>query len=156
MRLPSGRSITLPYPEKKPITMVKVVTDGKSEWQRVSGHFDDPEDTVFGSRAESCFKTWELSYYGHTEGANYGRVPTYGGDLLQGATQGVGADLLAHGVIEAERAGFDPFLLVHDQCLTPAGPPAVLFERALCKVPEWFAGFPLEADANEVRSYCKI
>jgi hypothetical protein len=25
----------------------------------------------------------------------------------------------------------------------------------LCKVPEWFPGFPLEAETDEVRSYCK-
>lgn len=173
MRLPSGRSIVMPYPEKNPQTMIKVEylkpgtdeVEGK-EWKAIAGHFEDRDalDNYLSSgrnklrdnqRLARWFSTWDLSFWGHTTGVNYGRVKTYGGDLLQSATQGTGADLLAEGVIEAEKQGFDPFFLVHDQCLTPADGRKDQFIKAMCKVPEWFKGFMLDADADEVRSYCK-
>lgn len=173
MRLPSGRKITYPYPECNPITMVKVATKGKDdkvikrEWVREPGHFDD-EDVLAAtmkmgdpfiypkSYIEASFPTHELSFFGHVEGAHYGRVSTYGGDLLQSLTQGIGADLLAHGAINAEKQGFEPFLLVHDQALVKDNGRKDEFEKAMCMIPEWFQGFPLEATADCVRSYCKV
>lgn len=172
MKLASGRKITMPYPEKAPITMVKLVeTDPKTgktrkvTWDRRSGHLDEeeledrikPGDPFFAPNTtiDNHFHTWELSFYGHTKGVNYGRVPTYGGDLLQGTTQGTGADILAYGAIEAEKAGFKPFMLVHDQCLAPDDGRRDEFEKAMCSIPPWFEGFPLEADAESVRSYQK-
>lgn len=177
LRLPSGRKIVMPLPQKKPITMVKVVTtDPKSpdpkkprkstKWERVAGHCMELEalskrlslgDPFIAPNAvaESCFKTWEISYYGHVEGVHYGRVHTYGGDILQSATQGTGADLLALGILEAERRGFSPWFLVHDQCLATAEGDKDNFTDALCQVPKWFPGFPLSAETDVVRSYCK-
>ena len=172
MKLPSGRNITYPLPEKKPITMVKVIVvnpktqkDESVKWERVAGHLDDEEAAESlglgdpflypNARLDSSFHTWEISFYGHIEGALYGRVPTYGGDLLQSATQATGADLLAYGALSAERAGFKPFFLVHDQALAIAEGDKDDFERAMCSIPPWFEGFPLEAEADIVRSYCK-
>ena len=173
MRLASGRAICYPLPEKKPITMAKIETYDKvtkktvsTRWERVAGHFDDNESLAAhlclgdaflapNSKLASSFRTWELSFYGHVKGKLYGRVNTYGGDLLQSATQGTGADLLAFGAIEAESRGFNPFFLVHDQCLTPEEHDIREFESAMCVVPPWFEGFPLEAEAKVERSYCK-
>lgn len=172
MRLASGRCITMPYPEKAPITMVKLVEkdpktgkDVKTRWDRRSGHLDEeqltddikPGDKFLApnTRIDSSFHTWELSFFGHIKDKLYGRVPTYGGNDLQSATQGTGADLLAYGAIKAEQAGFDPFFIVHDQCLTPDDGRREEFERVMCSIPKWFEGFPLEADAESVRSYQK-
>ena len=166
MRLPSGRAIVYPLPEKAPITMVRVgeISDEGSEedeeaeasWVKVDGHRDESDIKVRPNHEIlNMFHTWELSFEGHIEGAKYGRVKTYGGDLLQSATQGTGVDFLAYGALEAERQGFGPFFLVHDQCLTPARGDKDQLTRALCKVPEWFKGFPLEAETDVVRSYCK-
>ena len=174
MRLPSGRSIVMPYPEKDPMTMVKVMDVdpktkkdvGNGTWERLVGHFEERVDVEAyigigddflrpNARVSKHFKTWEISFYGHTENTQYGRVKTYGGSLLQSTTQATGVDLLALGVIEAERKGFDPFFLVHDQCLTPANGRKEAFVKALCKVPDWFEGLPLSAGADEKKSYCK-
>jgi DNA polymerase len=167
VKLPSGRKICLPHPKKDPITMVKLAAKGKPDefrWERIPGHRDEAAAAKYldagdaflcPELVESVFHTWELSFYGHIEGRHYGRVGCYGGDLLQSQTQAVGVDLLANGVIEAEKAGFFPFLLVHDQCLVPAVGDKDEFAAKLCTVPDWFAGFPLEATADEVRSYCK-
>lgn len=173
MRLASGRKVCWPYPEKDPITMVKVETfDPKtkqvqsSKWERIQGHFETreeiEEDMKMGdpffypnSQIASTFRTWEISFYGHVKGKTYGRCKTYGGDMLQSATQGTAADLLAYGALEAERKGFEPLLLVHDQCLATARGDREEFRKAMISVPPWFAGFPLDADADLVRSYCK-
>lgn len=169
LKLASGRSITMPYPEKAPITMVKLIEMDKKpkkvKWERQAGHLDEdgladaikPGHLFFAPNTviDSHFHTWELSYYGHIKGKTYGRVPTYGGADLQSATQGTGADVLAYGALKAEEAGFDPFFIVHDQCLTPDDGRREEFERKMCSIPEWFTGFPLEADAESVRSYQK-
>ena len=167
MRLASGRKICWPHPEKDPITMVKIGFTGldgkitKHRWDRVNGHYDKdeigPEILALFPResVESSFRTWEISFYGHVKGKHYGRVKTYGGDMLQSATQGTAADLLAYGALEAERRGFEPILLVHDQCLAPAKGDKEEFRKAMTIVPPWFDGFPLDAEADEVRSYCK-
>jgi DNA polymerase bacteriophage-type len=172
MRLPSGRKIVFPHPAVDPITMAKVETyDPKTsetkstKWERVSGHWFVEDlnikmniGTPFlnpNTRITSSFHTHELSFFGHTENGHYGRVKTYGGDLLQSATQATGVDLLVHGCAEAERQGFLPNFLVHDECLAPAIGDPEEFTKALTKVPEWFVGFPLGADTDIVRSYCK-
>ena len=172
LRLPSGRKIVMPYPEKDPITMVKVTKlhagTGEplsSKWERVPGHLDlavlnramKIGDSFFNpnTRIDSSFWTYEISFYGHVENGHYGRVKTYGGDSLQTVTQATGADLLANGVLEAEKRGYTPFLLVHDQCLVPAEGSMEEFTKLLCSVPEWFAGFPLEAETHQEKSYCK-
>lgn len=173
MKLASGRKITYPYPEKKEITMVKVITtDPKTEekmserWERLDGIWNDGDAIAKelsvgdpflcpNAHVDTWFLTHELSFYGHVKDKLYGRVSTYGGDLLQSATQGTGADLLAYGSITADEAGFAPFMLVHDQVLAPDNGDKDGFEKAMCSIPEWFEGFPLEADADIVRSYCK-
>lgn len=171
MRLPSKRDIIYPFPKADPITMVKIETpsaDRKSKtarWERIAGHQTNVSEIIdlmdignpFLCPGEygSHFHTYELSFYGHIEGVTYGRVKTYGGDLLQSATQGTGYDLLVNGCIEAEKQGFDPFMVVHDQCLTSALGEKDELVAALCSVPDWFKGFPLEATCDEERSYCK-
>jgi DNA polymerase len=75
--------------------------------------------------------------------------------IAHNCTQGVGVDLLAHGCVKAERAGYEPFLVVHDQCLAPARKPLQGFIDALCSRPDWFHDFPLEADGDVALSYSK-
>jgi hypothetical protein len=176
LRLPGGRKIVLPHPEKEPRTMCEILTwtgtpnDPKSKvksrkWENIPGHHDRDvvELMIMGKNGMrgpntslgTSFSTWEISYYGHTENNQYGRVKTYGGSELQTFTQATGVDLLANGALEAEKAGFLPFLLVHDQCLAPAEGDPNLFTEKLCTVPDWFKGFPLSAETDVVRSYCK-
>ena len=166
LRLPSGRKITWPHPKRDPITMVRVNRNGKSKWERIPEHFDSEDEIARyldlgdpflnpGATLEMSFKSWDISFYGHVEQGHYGRVHTSGGDALQSATQGTGVELLTYGAMEAEKNGFLAFLLVHDQGLFPAIGDRELMEKCLCSVPDWFAGFPLEAEADVVRSYCK-
>lgn len=173
MRLPSGRPIVMPRPEKTAITMIRVDSykslrdDAPTrKWERIHGHVKDEEEARHRvgidwpnkdplKKIGKWFHTHELSYWGHIEGVNYGTVHTYGGSLLQSATQGTAVDLLALGTLNAERQGFEPFFIVHDQCLTPDNGRKEDFEKAMCVVPDWFPHLPLSAEAKSVRSYCK-
>lgn len=168
MRLPSGRDIIYPFPKADPMTMVKVsrpVKDSEDErtekWERLMGKFYSKDDCHAalglrgGARVESCFITNDLSFHGHVDQGRYGRVKTYGGDLLQSATQGTGMDFLMHGCVVAESRGFEPFFVVHDQALAKGLGGLEAFVEALCTRPSWFPDFPLEADGTIADSYQK-
>jgi DNA polymerase len=70
---------------------------------------------------------------------------------------GVEADLINYGVGLAVDKGYDPFLLVHDQCLAEIkkGQSAAEFGSLLATLPPWAAGLPLRAEAKTCRFYAK-
>ena len=64
---------------------------------------------------------------------------------------------MTHGLLEAERRGYRAFATIHDQALveqdeglTPDG-----LREALCVLPPWAKGFPLEATAEATPFYTK-
>lgn len=68
---------------------------------------------------------------------------------MENLCQSVAGDFLNHGAIQADRAGYDIALTVHDQLVTEYHPErgnsvAGLVE-ALCTLPDWAAGMPLDA-----------
>jgi hypothetical protein len=69
----------------------------------------------------------------------------------------MGADLLDQGCIAAVKAGFDIFLIVHDQALCYERDDATIkdFEREFCNVGNWAKTFPLAADGCIVNYYTK-
>jgi len=100
----------------------------------------------------------EITYFGKMQGkANFSRVKLYGGKLAENLTQAVAADIMAHGLINAQERGFDVFMLVHDQAVAikKEGQTPEQFAQALTQLPEWAEGLPLTAEANEVISYNK-
>jgi len=155
MRLPSGRDIVYPLAKAEPITMYKPVNrgfDGEIIEGADAGWSSCPGHQVM---EEQHFHTHEFKFWSIVEGKQWGWCKTYGGDLLQSATQGTGVDLLLNGCVEAEKRGFDPFFVVHDECIAPAVGGLDNFISALCTVPSWFKGFPLEAEGEEKLSYSK-
>lgn len=130
MRLPSGRKIVYPWPE------VNEVFDKKRNRMRS-----------------------ELSFYGNVKGAIWGRVKTYGGKLVENATQGTAADVMAHGSINARKNGYRGILLVHDQKLALAEPHLGQtiedFCAMLTNLPPWASGLPIKAEGKRVPYYKK-
>jgi DNA polymerase bacteriophage-type len=101
--------------------------------------------------------TKSIVFFGHLIGANWGDVHTYGGKLLENATQAVAADLMANGAHNAEREGYEIATLIHDQALAykAEGQTAERFVELLTALPEWAVGLPLEAEGGEVPFYKK-
>ena len=134
-----------PSPRIKPKFVAYTVAEmAEHEWKRDKGGY------------------WrdEVQFYGTipgTNGAKWGFVNTFGPRAFENAIQAMGVDLLDQGCIAAEKAGFDIFLLVHDQalCLDRSDATIKDFEREFCNVGEWAKTFPLAAEGAVVPYYTK-
>ncbi|MBI2240277.1 MAG: hypothetical protein HYU59_05675 [Magnetospirillum gryphiswaldense] len=76
------------------------------------------------------------------------RYALYGGLLLENVVQAIARDLLAHGIRQAEKAGYPVIGHVHDEllCEVQRGFGDVkTFERLICELPPWAAGLPLSS-----------
>lgn len=128
MRLPSGRTLAYPRPE---IELVE----------------------KFGKKRE------QITFYGQLpmKATKWGRISTYGGKLVENATQATAADFMAHGAHTAELRGFEICALIHDEALAYAHPTLSIedFCEALCDLPEWGAGMPLAAEGKLIPYYLK-
>lgn len=147
MRLPSGHNLMYPDPRLAAKTIeaevIKENEDGELYTEKVS------------------FETLEIRFYGQLPmSSQWGTVSTYGGKLLENATQAVGGDFMSHGLLCAEKAGFKVFATIHDQALAVFEPDklqtAQAFRQALCTLPEWAKDFPLEASVDITKYYTKL
>jgi DNA polymerase len=100
---------------------------------------------------------------------------TYGGSLVENIVQGTARDIMANGMLEAEKSGFPVVLTVHDELVTEvdhravtmpaaetivageqtsrlsnvnyAHPPLVdTLIKAMCTLPKWADGCPIAAE----------
>jgi DNA polymerase len=87
------------------------------------------------------------------------RIKTYGGKLVENATQAWACDVMAHNLPAIESAGYLPVLTVHDEVLTetPDTGDFTVDQLAamLAAVPPWAAGCPLAAAGFETNRYGK-
>lgn len=99
-----------------------------------------------------------VTFYGEYETGKWGRIKTYGGKLIENATQATAFDYMAHGAVQAEAAGFPVILLVHDQALAlhrNASFPVKQYTDALTSPPRWATGLPIVAEGKIVPYYRK-
>ena len=77
--------------------------------------------------------------------------------IIHNCVQAIGGDFMISGLLAAEKAGYPAFATIHDQalCIKEEGMTADGFREALCTLPPWAEGFPLEATAGEVPFYTK-
>lgn len=98
-----------------------------------------------------------IVFFGNVKGTTWGDVSTWGGTLLENATQAVAADIMANGSHHAERAGYEIATLIHDQALAfhRPGQTAEEFVRLLTTLPPWAKNLPIEAEGSVVPFYRK-
>jgi DNA polymerase len=128
-RLPSGRCLAYGSPR---------IEDRKTPWGGTK-----PSVTALG--VDSVTKKWS-------------RFALYGGLLTENAVQAVARDLMAHGMLLAEDAGYPIVLTIHDEAVAdvPLGRGSLEeFERLLCSLPDWAAGLPVVASGYEAYRYKK-
>lgn len=90
--------------------------------------------------------------------SKWGDVGLYGGLLWENVVQALCRDLLAHGMMACERAGYPVVLHVHDEGVfeVPVGQGDVKEVQELMSVlPEWAKGFPLTSAAWRDTRYVK-
>lgn len=101
----------------------------------------------------------KLTYMGVNQYTRqWSRIKTYGGKLAENVTQAAARDVLAGGMPEIERAGFEIVLTVHDELITEAPDTpdfdAELLAQLMTDVPG-FDGLPLAAAGFETYRYRK-
>jgi DNA polymerase len=89
----------------------------------------------------------------------WSRISTYGGKLAENATQAVARDVLAAGMLQAQREGYEIVLSVHDELITEA-PDQARYSAAglaacMSQNPAWADGLPLSAAGFEATRYRK-
>ena len=135
LKLPSGHNLI--YPK------AKLVWKGD---MGVAINWDDNYNT-------------EIQFWGKipNAGGKWGWCKTYGGKLLENATQAVCGDFMAHGAIQAAKAGYEAFMLVHDELVGPQyeGQDHKELCRLLCTLPDWAKGMPLAAEGETIPFYKK-
>jgi DNA polymerase bacteriophage-type len=140
IKQPCGRKIYYPRPEVKSVFRKYGEED----------MFADP-----AKRERGGYWSDAISFYGTVEGV-WCRVNTHGSKMFENVVQGMGADILNHGCINAEAAGYDIFMIVHDQSLAPSDKGTLEgFKEAFCTKQEWAKTFPLAVSAAVVPYYLK-
>lgn len=101
----------------------------------------------------------ELSYLGRGDYGGMKQRHTYGGKIFQGITQGTAADLMYHGMAQAERAGFPPIMSVHDEIVCEILDDGKDWSAMLCETisqkPAWAEGLPMVAEGWQGRRFTK-
>jgi DNA polymerase len=143
MQLPSRRSIVYPWPK-----IEKVMRTYEREEMR--------NGVLVKVKERKLENT--ITYYGKIKDKLWGRVQTYGGSLVENATQGLAADVMSNGAANALERGHDVITLIHDQALAAENTKLGLqsFIDALTDLPPWAAGLPIKADGKVVPFYLKL
>lgn len=101
----------------------------------------------------------EISFLGPRDKAGWGRIGTFGGKLVENATQAVAADVMAVGATNAHDAGYEIITLIHDQALALSyperGQTIEEFCNLLTKLPSWADGLPVVAEGKVTNYYVK-
>lgn len=108
-------------------------------------------------RGES-YESEEIQFWGpKPQSTKWAYIGTYGAKLLENATQGTAGDVMANGAVQAWKAGYPVFMLVHDEALSETGPGDGMegFKKCLLNLPDWARGLPLDVKGDEIPYYQK-
>lgn len=100
----------------------------------------------------------ELSYKGQDSAYGWRRESTYGGKLVENATQAVARDFLAWAMPRAEAAGYPIIMHVHDELLSETAKDfgsVEEYEGIMAAVPHWGAGCPIKVEGWKGERYRK-
>jgi DNA polymerase len=168
MQLPSGRKIAYPEPRLEKMLTWKIETkvvlpDGTEDvelsWKKMLNPTAEQIATIRRKHPDAKLKD-ALTFYGQLpKTVNWGRVATHGGVLVENLCQGVCADFMAHGAINASREGYEICALIHDEALAyyhpKKGQSLEEFVSLLTDLPSWAEGMPLNAEGDVVKFYKK-
>jgi DNA polymerase len=158
--LPSGRALCFPKPSLSSQVWVSV--------KDANGHLLDAEvmEREAAERLELAGKAAiqgdtspAISFWGvDAKTKQWTKKKTYGGDLVQSATQATARDVLVNGMFRAEDAGYRIVLHTYDEmlCEVPRGfGDLAEFERLICDLPAWADGMPIAAGGWRGKRYRK-
>lgn len=90
----------------------------------------------------------------------WGTIETYGGKLVENATQAVARDVLAAALPAVEAAGFRVLLTIHDEIVSevPVESPlnGEILAAVMTELPPWAEGLPIAAVGHDLDRYRKL
>lgn len=110
-----------------------------------------------GARREGWVEQYELTYMTWNSNPKMGplgwvRMGTHGGRLTENAVQAVARDIMAHAVVNLERAGYPVVLRIHDELaaeLANGFGSLEEFCRIMADLPFWAKGWPIRCSGWE-------
>jgi DNA polymerase len=103
-----------------------------------------------------------LFYWGtNPDTKEWEELKTYGGALFENLVQATARDIMAHGMLNAEAAGYEMILTVHDELLAEVNIPEDAayrldhFMKLMCALPPWADGLPVAAEGWTANRYRK-
>jgi len=168
MSLPSKRLIAYPRPdirqqlvwqEVKKVKTPEGIKTEKGDWKKILTPTEGQVQKVMAIYPEARI-TDVITFHGKIpNSAHWGNISTHGGVFVENCIQGIAADFMAHGAINAESKGYEIVALIHDEALAhfypEKGQSLEEFTRLLVELPEWAEGMPLAADGDIVKFYKK-
>ena len=102
----------------------------------------------------------EIEFWGiiPMTGGRWGWCRTHGGKLFENCSQATAGDVMRHGMKCADDAGYEAFMLVHDEILTLQDGLCQTHEELcdlLCQKADWMDGLPLAAEGGTLPYYKK-
>lgn len=142
------------YSGKESVILNSLVIDRRGSWLRVrlpSGRYLGYP----GIKVEEKIRYLGQNIYSK----KWQRVYTYGGKLAENITQAASNDYFFAGVLRAEKEGYLPVLLVHDEVVTEVPDSSEFTTQKLNELlsinPPWAADFPGNAKGFEAKRYRK-
>ena len=112
-------------------------------------------------KLKECETPWgdikeQIHYMGM--GKTWWEKTTHGADLAQSATQAVARDLLVHGLVALEDAGWHPVLHVHDEIMCEEEKGTRSLDdmiKIMNTLPKWATGLPVASEGWVGQHYQK-
>jgi DNA polymerase len=143
-KLPSGRCIAYPDPRLKPMVWFKEKITGESECIPEAEAYARQRDGEGKVRDAAPAAVTALGVNSTTN--RFERYGLYGGLAFQNIVMGIEVDILRHGLLRGEAAGYPAIGHIHDAGLfeVPRGFGSVAeLTRIMCDLPPCYADIPL-------------
>lgn len=128
LHLPSGRAITY-HGMRWERYKVKDLKTGR--WLRKEGwRYDDPKKVGM-------------------------RIGTYGGRMVENATQAVARDIMGEALVRLHQQGHTVVGHVHDEILVEGDHPVEEISHIMCQLPGWAKGLPIDGEGFTTGRYAK-
>jgi DNA polymerase len=102
-----------------------------------------------------------IYFYGmDSQTHQFGKKRLYGGKIAEQCTQATARDLLAHGILNIEKAGYPVVMTVHDETISEVDKGEAKkhlenINEIMCDIPAWAKGCPVKAEGFVCDRYRK-
>lgn len=107
-------------------------------------------EKYFDPNKEKVVESWR-----YEDSGPYGRIGTYGGRLVENATQAIARDIMAEAIVRLESQGYPVVGHVHDEIIIAGTHDIETISQIMCQQPSWAKGLPLAAAGYTCDRYRK-